>query len=800
MYLPGAAAGTGFAPIPPRARCALAVASGLWQHSPAVSHRRPVNRKRSRRRAAGTRERRWLRSILLLGLGIIVAFGLTAFVLLDHRVRTEFGQTQGRLPAHVYTQPLDLYGGRLLAPAVLRRHLHAVGYRQVDRPLRSGEYSVRGHRFDIHARAFRHADADEPARRLTVHFDNDRVTSVRDDTDGAAIARIEPERIGSIYPGRAADRILLRLEDVPAELVAMLLAVEDRRFFEHRGIRPAAVVRALIANIRAGRTVQGGSTLTQQLAKNFFLGNQQTIGRKFSEALMALSMEWHFAKDQILEAYLNEVYLGQDGRRSIHGFGLGARYWFNRPLEELERHELALLVGLIRGPSYYDARRHPQRARHRRDTVLRVMAGQGMITADTAAADSERPLAVVAREDVRLTAYPAYVDLVRRQLAQHYDEADLRVRGLRIFTHLDPVAQAAAEAAVSKRLTDLDPGGDSGLQAAAVLVESATGAVVAVVGDRDPRQAGFNRALDADRQIGSLAKPAIYLAALRNPGTYTLISPLDDSPLVVDLDGGREWRPRNFDGEFGGTTALIDALAASRNVAAVRLGLDLGLDRAGATLADLGVPPPRRLYPSDLLGAFGRTPLEVAAMYQTLAADGFDAPLSAIAAVQDHSGEPLSRHTLRVRQAVEAAPVFLVRRALEQVVIDGTGRGLQGLLPGRRMAGKTGSTDDLRDSWFAGFDGRHTGVVWVGRDDNAPAGLSGAAGALRVWADMMRDLPAVPLRDNGPAGIEWAYVDAELGRSLPEHCREARRLPFLAGSVPARQRQCRADPEPPTRR
>jgi len=732
---------------------------------------------------------RWLRGVLLLLLGIGFAYVATAFVLLDQRVRQGFDQTQWRVPARLYTRALELYSGRELTPAVFTGHLEAVGYRAVSTPDSPGEYArISTGRFRVHVRAFRAADGREPERRIEVRFAGGRIQTVRDADDAPAIARIEPERIGNVFPGRAADRMLLRLEDVPEELVEALLAVEDREFHDHWGVRPTAILRAALANLRAGRTVQGGSTITQQVAKNFFLSSEQTLARKFNEALMALSLEWHFTKDAILEAYINEVYLGQDGPRSINGFGLGARYWFNRPLAELELHQFALLVGLIRGPSYYDARAHPERARRRRDVVLAAMAEAGAVDEAEAERAAAQPLDIVARDAVRLTSYPAYVDLVRRQLAARYNESDLRGEALRVHTHLDPRAQAAAERAVSERLASLDPGGD--LQGAAILAEINSGAVVAVVGDRQPRNPGFNRALDARRPIGSLAKPAVYLAALGLPERYTLATLVDDAPLTVERAGSPPWRPRNFDGEFRGEIPVIDALAHSRNVATARIGMDIGLERVRAALDDLGADPGRALHPADMLGAFGLTPLQVTGMYQTLATGGFHSPLSVIAEVQNADGEALTRHPLRVEQALPAGPAALVDTALREVVEAGTGRRLVSLLPGRDVAGKTGTTNDFRDAWFAGYDGRHVGVAWVGRDDNAPAGLTGSTGALPVWADMMRGVPGEPRSGRDSADIEWARVDPERGRSLPDHCDDARRLPFLSGSVPPRAQRC----------
>ncbi|MDX1609726.1 MAG: penicillin-binding protein 1B [Halofilum sp. (in: g-proteobacteria)] len=747
-----------------------------------------TRRSRSPRPAGRAGRLQRLRPWLLLACGVALAFGLASFFLLDARVRAQFGQTQWRLPAHVYTQPLELYPGAALTPAAVRAHLQSVGYRAVERVAEPGQYRFEGARLQLHTRAFHYPDGPESAQRLEVRFAGDSIAAVTGPRGASALARVQPQRIGSVFPGRQEDRLLVRLDEVPRFLLEGLIAVEDQDFRDHAGIQPSAVLRALLANLRAGRTVQGGSTLTQQLVKNFFLSPEQTLGRKFTEALMALSLEWHYSKDQILAAYLNEVYLGQDGRRSIHGVGLGARHWFNRPVSELQLHEAALLIGLIKGPSWYHPREHPERARDRRDTVLRVMARMGVVSRERARAAMRQPLGVVSRDEVRLAEYPAYLDLVREQLGRDYREEDLRSGGLRVFTWLDPRVQRAAEAAVDGRHGGL--GADSGLQVAAVVAERDSGAVLALVGDREPRRPGFNRALSARRPVGSLIKPVVYLTALRRPDDYTLASRVNDDPLRVELGGGRTWEPQNHDDEFRGEMLLIDALVDSRNVATARLGLELGLDAVGRNLRRLGVAPARTLVPADLLGSLSLTPLQVTRLYQTIAAGGFDAPLRTIAAVHDADGGSLRRYGLSVEQVLPATATFLLGHALEQVAERGTGRALGWLLPDRRVAGKTGTTNDLRDSWFAGYDSRHVATVWVGRDDSAPAGLSGSAGALRIWADMMRRIPAPARPPQVPAGITWAHIDPVTGLQVSRQCPDSRRLPFIEGSRPARTRGC----------
>ncbi len=710
-------------------------------------------------------------------------------MLIDQRVEAQFGQTQWRVPTRVFTQPLVLHAGRSLSIDGLERELDALGYRRSSTLEKPGHYRSAGQSVEIHARTFEFADGREPARRLRVRFAENRIATVWRGGGEVARVRLEPQRIGQVYAGRRADRILVRRDDVPPLLIEALLAVEDRDFFDHWGIQPTAIARAAWANLRAGEIVQGGSTLTQQLAKNFFLSGERTLARKYTEALMAVSLEWRYAKEAILEAYLNEVYLGQAGRRSIHGFGLAAQHWFNRPVDELELGEIALLVGMIRGPSYYDPRQRPQRARQRRNLVLRVLARTGTVTRQRARAAMDTPLGVVDRETVRLASYPAYLDLARQQLAQRYPDEDLAAGGLRVYTHLRVKTQRAAERGLARRLNRLD--GDGDLQGAAVVAGADSAAVEAIVGDRGARRAGYNRATRARRPIGSLIKPAIYYTALERPERYTLATRVRDEPLTVERRGGEPWQPRNFDGEFLGRIPLYRALVESRNVATARVGLDMGLERVGRTLERLRVPVADGLVPADLLGSISLTPLEVARMYQTFAAGGFDAPLRTIRAVRTREGETLAEPGLQVERALDPAVNYLVSTALERVTTEGTARALDRLLPQRRVAGKTGTTDAMRDSWFAGFDGRRVGVIWVGHDDNSPTGLTGSAGALRVWADMMRRLPARPWRHPAPPGVNWAHVSSDGRWRVPSHCDGAVRLPFLEGSQPRGGRGCR---------
>lgn len=515
---------------------------------------------------------------------------------------------------------------------------------------------------------------------------------------------------------------------------------------------------------------------------------------------MALLLEFHYAKTEILEAYVNEIYLGQDGRRSIHGFGLASQFYFAQPLKKLAPQQIALLVALVKGPSYYDPRRHNLRAFERRNLVLRLLAEQGKLAPLLAQRASEEPPAVLPQNSTRVSRVPAFIDLVRRQLRRDYSESDLNSEGLRIFTTFDPVVQRAAEQALSLQLGQLQrQGADSELQGAAVVVNVNDGEVQAVVGGRDPRFAGFNRALDAVRPVGSLIKPAVYLTALMQPERYTLASLLDDSPLDVDMGGDEHWQPQNFDHENHGgenqQVLLHDALLHSYNIATARLGMELGVPAVIDTLRGLGAERPLTDYPALLLGAANFSPLDVAQMYHTLAAGGFRTPLRAIRAVLTAEGRPLQRYPLSVTRAFDSKPVFLLNSALQAVTREGTGRALQQRLPeGLMVAGKTGTSDELRDSWFAGFSENHVAAVWIGLDDNRPAGLTGSSGALRVWGDILSRLNSRSgtqgLSTELPADIETAWIDRHTGLQTEVDCPHGTLLPFMVGTVPEGKVRC----------
>jgi penicillin-binding protein 1B len=738
------------------------------------------------------RRRRPKRTLLILAstaLLLLVAVSTLAVLHLDRTVRARFEGKRFALPARVYARPLELYPGLKLSQADLMAELAMLRYRESPNSSQAGTFKILGQAAEFVTRPFSFEDGRQPALRVRVQFSGGMVESLTDRSKGAPLdlVRLDPALIGGIYPGNNEDRILLRLEEVPRQVVDALIVVEDRQFQSHVGIDLRGIARAAYVTA-TGQGVQGGSTITQQLVKNFYLSAERTLRRKLTEMAMAVLLEARYSKDEILETYLNEVYLGQDGNRAIHGFGLASSHYFDKQLDQLAPQEIALLVGMLKGPTAFNPRTNPNRALERRNVILAEMAEAGQISKDELLRARTAPLGIVAKPPQGTSPYPAFLTLVHRQLLRDYRDRDLRSEGLQIMTTLDPLIQGEAERALSRRLEGLEKGKQLSretLQGVVLVTSTQSGEVQAIVGGRDPRVDGFNRALDSRRPIGSLVKPIVFLTALQSPERYTLATLLDDSPLVVKQAGASDWSPRNYDNEFRGRIPLMRALAISSNVATARLGLDLGVPRVMDTLRRFGVDRELPAYPSSLLGAIDLSPLEVTQFYQTIASGGFNTPPRTIREVLTSDGAPLQRYPLDVVQAADPGTIFLLTVAMQEVVRTGTARGLSRYVgPELGIAGKTGTTDGYRDSWFAGFSGDHLAVVWVGRDDNQPTGLSGASGAMTVWGEMMAALGPAPLDLGMPEGVEVVRIDPSTGLRCDWTCTDAVELPFLSGSAP----------------
>jgi len=711
---------------------------------------------------------RYVLAVVLLCVLVLAVY----VVHLDRIVTSQFEGRRWTLPAQVYAAPQELYTGEALSAPDLEHELLRLQYRRVDQIDRPGSYSRQGDRFQISLRPARFADEARPATVLNVASSGAAIAAIADITGkDVAIARLEPLLIGSIFPIHGEDRIVVTPQQVPPMLPAALKAVEDRNFDTHIGVDPLGVLRAIWVDARSGQFEQGGSTLTQQLVKNYFLDSRRTAGRKIREAIMAVLLEMHFSKTDIMTAYINEIQLGQDGDRAIRGFGLASQFYFGKPLVELDVSQVATLVAVARGPSYYDPRRHPDRALKRRNVVLGLMADQKIIPAADARAAQARALGVMGRGSGGY--YPAYLDLVRRTLRRDYREEDLTEAGLAIFTNLEPRTQELAEKILDRELTRLDhlhKTMGAPLEGAVVVTAPQSGDVTAVIGGREAGFDGFNRALDARRPIGSLVKPFVYLAAIET-GRYNPASIIQDVPVSIKVPGSPDWQPENFEHDINGPIPMVKGLARSLNLATINLGMDIGLDTVRHSLQRFGIEedPPR--IPSLLLGTFGLTPLEVAQLYTGLANGGFKSNLRAVSAVLSADGKALKAFNLDVAPVAQPDAVFEVQMMMEQVIQRGTGVAAQSILPtGVVVAGKSGTSSDLRDSWFAGFSGNAVAVVWVGYDDDRVTGLTGSAGALGVWDRLLTAIGPTSVSSVMPESLHPVTIDFNTGYLPAANC------------------------------
>jgi penicillin-binding protein 1B len=730
----------------------------------------------------------WGLTAVAVGMGFLIPYTLY----LNHQVTLRFGQLRWQVPTRVYARPLQLAQGMAMDTRTLKTELDAASYRDDGKGERPGTYVSKGGRWRIANRGYQDVGGRIGPSRIEVTVSGGRVLSVRDLERGRAVksAKLDPARIATLYGQKQEERRLVRISEVPPLLTDSLQAVEDRDFARHIGIDMSGMARALYLWVKSGgKTKQGASTLTQQLARSGLLGigKEQTYTRKFNEILYALIIDARYEKGVILEAYLNQVDIGQRGSQAIHGFASGAEFYFGRQLDDLSTEQIAMLVGLVKGPSWYNPRKQPARALERRNLVLAKMLETGIIDQKEHDRAAKAPLGVTeVPGSMVANRFPAYVDLVRRQLARDYSEDELQGAGLTVLTGMSPSAQAYAEGAVTRTMKSLGASRRPPLQAGVVVTDVHTGEVLAGIGSRSFDEHGFNRAVQAQRPVGSLLKPFVYLLALAQPDKFSLATPVDDSPVTITLDNGKRWNPGNSDGRSHGTVRLIDALAQSYNQSTVRVGMAVGPQRIGDLLRTLaGIDAGQN--PSLILGSVDQSPYAMAQLYQFLASGGEIQPLHAVRGVLDANGKALNRYddAPKPAQAGDAVAARLVTSALQQAVSSGTGRQLMSDGLGRlQPAGKTGTSNDSRDSWFAGWTGDHLAVIWVGNDQNAPTGLYGATGAMRVWSGLFSRLPTAPLQVGGK-GIDWQWVIDS--HTTDAGCPGARRIGFVAGFAPPYQ-------------
>ena len=724
---------------------------------------------------------------------IIAAMVLLALYLvkLDRTITHKFEGKRWDIPAKVYSQPLELYQGANVDTDTMKKWLELLNYQSNKAYDRTGTYHKSGNTYFIHTRGFTYSANDvDKEQVIKITIAGNKIESVQSTQPAkTGIIRLEPVNIGGIYPDSNEDRMVVTLDQVPQPLIDALIATEDRGFYEHKGVSIRGIARAVLNNFTGGPR-QGGSTITQQLIKNFYLNSDRTMKRKANEALMAVLLELHYSKDEILQTYLNEIYLGQNGNRSINGFGLASQFYFDKPLKELRLDQQALLVGMAKGPSVYNPRRHPNDSTARRNTVLNNMLAVGKISQEEYEKAIEKPLDVADKPVEGKSQFPDFLDIVKRELNKVYYSDDLKNEGLIIISTLDPIAQLAADKAVERKLGELRRRGSKtkDLQGALVSANPETGELVAVVGSGS-EFTGFNRAVDAKRQVGSLLKPIIYMTALES-GRYNLASSVDDSPITVNLSDGTEWNPKNYDNRDHGYVPFTTALSQSYNHSAVRLGMEFGVNTFAKQLQRMGVKEKIPTYPSALLGSVNLSPMDMLGVYQVFATGGFRTPIHSIRSVIDDRGHILQRTGLNTQRSIPPETNFLINYALQDVVKNGTAKRIQSLGSNLNLAGKTGTTNDYRDAWFAGYSGNYVSVVWVGRDDNKPIGLSGGSGALPVWVDYMNRLKLTPVALPDPEGIEWLWLENNSGKLSNERCADARYLPVMSAYLPEEASSC----------
>ena len=740
-----------------------------------------------------------LSSFALAVLIIVFVISLAVIAIIDSRVTNKLEGVLWTVPAKVYSRSLDLAEGLSINKSNLLRELKMLSYSEKKNPTKPGEYFYNSNKLNIFLRGYE----DQNSGLFKILIRDGRVEEITNQLGlSVDLVKLEPIAIGGMYPSHMEDRILVSWPQVPSILIDTILSVEDQTFFNHNGISLRSISRAFFTNVKAGDIEQGGSTITQQLAKNLFFSPEQTIKRKVMEAIAALLIEFHYSKEEILLAYINDVFLAQSGKRAVHGFGMGAQHFFGTSLMNLETDQIALLVGMLKGPSLYNPRRNPNNATNRRNLVLKILQRGGHISLSSLEEMKTRPLRVIKPSFRSETRYPAFHDLVRLELRENYQDSELRTQGLRIQTNLDPVLQESLESSIKKTKIELvNKYGNklNELEGAAIAVDIISGEIKAVVGSSSPSEFGFNRSINAIRPIGSLVKPFIYLTALNKYDQYTLTTILDDSKLSFE-SGGEIWEPNNFDKKYHGKIPLHVALWQSYNIASARLGMELGYDSVQETFSKLGITKTIERYPSLFIGSFEMSPFDAIQSYQVIAADGFYSPLRSIRDIQDLKGEIDLSYPYKIEQRIRPEPLHLLKFAMKQTFISGTARGYpRKKIESWQAGGKTGTSDDQRDSWFVGFAGDILVLVWLGFDDNRPTPLTGRSGALEVWKNFIDDIQPTTVKGNNFSRIKYVWVDKKDGLLSGEKCKNSLLVPFINGTepntIPAVRNRCATKPE-----
>jgi penicillin-binding protein 1B len=739
----------------------------------------------------------WRIAVLSIPVGLFTLVAAAyLYVQFSQMIILGFEGRRWSLSSKVYAESESIYPGLPLRLDDLRASLERLGYRRVQALTSQGQYRVSAPHVDIALREFHYPYRHVPSRTVRITFGRQTVREIRSLRAEQSIGAVdlEPQLISEFFTPEREKRQLVKISDMPPHLMQAVIAIEDRRFYAHQGVDWIGIGRALYRNVRAGGVTEGGSTLTQQLVKNFFLTPTRTIWRKGAEMIMAVMVEARYSKAAILELYLNEIYFGQRGSISINGVGEAARLYFRKQVQELTIAEAALLAGLIRAPHVYSPYKHPERALERRNRVLGAMRHEGYVSAEQFERTKRAPLHV---ESVTLEVNraPYFVDLLREQLLQRYSFEDLTANNLAIFTSLDLRLQAVAQRALESGLARVDrrigkaaEGHEA--QGALIAIQPQTGFIRALVGGREYASSQFNRVTQARRQVGSVFKPIVYAAVLesayrRDEEVTTALTRVEDVPTTFSYNG-RHWSPQNYGGRYLGWVSPRTALEHSLNVATVKFAERVGFETVARYARRMGMQGRLDSLPALALGAFEATPLEVAQVYAVLANHGLRAPSLSVKEVMTAEGRVLEKHHIEPEETLQPATAFLVTDFLQGVFERGTARSARQTGFHWTAAGKTGTTDEERDAWFAGYTPDLLVVVWVGYDDNRPLGLSGAQAALPIWVDFMKEIKAGrPTQEfQAPPGVVEVTVDPESGKVAHAGCPTRVAEVFIAGTEP----------------
>ena len=724
---------------------------------------------------------------------VLTVFSLAAYGwYLSDQVEKRFSARRWSIPSTVYSDTMLLYPGQHFNASIFTQKLISLGYRRKSYPpSKKGEIQIGPAEITIYLNDLKTPWRTREGFPVQVIYSEDRIDGLIriDNGDPVPILELEPEEIMQFFGPERERRHLISIEDVPEHLVRAVLAVEDHRFYQHHGVDLRGILRALLTNLRHGAIRQGGSTLTQQLAKNYFLTPARTLTRKFKEALLAVIIELKYDKKEILEIYLNEIYLGQKGSVAINGFGEAAHFYFGKSVKELTLSEAAIMAGLIKAPNHYSPYIDKDRCRDRRNLVLQSMYRKEWISQADLQEGLKQPIKAFGFT-VADTKAPYFIDYLTDQLKALYQPEDLASLGLSIYTTLDTQVQHAAESALAKGLERLENANpdlqrelpEQKIQGAIIVMQPKTGHILALVGGRNYSVSQFNRITQAQRQPGSAFKPLVYLSSLNQ---FTPTSLLSNDPRSYTVNG-KVWEPQNFEPVTEYTVSLKDALKKSYNLATVDLAMKTGLDRIVDMTARFHFSTTIKPYPSLALGAFEVIPLELARAYCVFAAEGVQPfPLSLKGVVDEHD-DILDQKHLNIERLISPADAFLITAMLKNVVNEGTARSLRWRGVSWPVAGKTGTTNDFKDAWFVGYTPDILALVWVGFDNGDPIAATGAAAALPIWADLMNAIPQYRSETDfkTPKGVEKILVCSVTGRIAVDGCPEPGEVYFLTGRTP----------------